>query len=253
MNLQVQGEPWRAALQDLPALAWPDEWIGRHRHQHHRFDGQPLGPGAEIEASRGCPYRCTFCAKENFRGVYRRRPLAIVLREIDGLLRQGVEYLYFIDEIFLPDAPLLGALNERRLKFGIQTRIDLWRPEMLELLGRAGCVSIEAGVESLSIEGRRRLAKPCRLTNEEIAGRLVLAKAHVPFVQANLLLTEFDDPAAVAAWREQPHCRRCLGQRPGAPLPFPRLASLPAALGSPGRSGLGAGARLVSGPPCRLQ
>ncbi len=58
--------------------------------------------------------------------------------EIDCLRDQKIEYLYFIDEIFLPNAELLQALTTRRLKFGVQTRIDLWRDDMLELLGRSG-------------------------------------------------------------------------------------------------------------------
>ena len=41
--------------------SWPKEWIGLHHHHHHRFDTQPCGPGAEMETSRGCPYRCSFC------------------------------------------------------------------------------------------------------------------------------------------------------------------------------------------------
>src|SRR3546814_18693643 len=65
----------------------------------------------------------------------------------------------FIDEIFLPQKPLLEALVGRDIQFGIQTRIDLWKPDLLRLLGRAGCVSIEAGVESLPVEGREALAK----------------------------------------------------------------------------------------------
>src|SRR5690606_28856493 len=127
-----------------PPLEWPTEWVSRHTHHHHRFDAEPHGPGAEVEASRGCPYACSFCAKLDYRDRYRRRDLALLLAEIDGLIAQGVEYLYFIDEIFLPQPELLEALAERDVVFGVQTRIDLWKPAMLELLGRAGCVSIEA-------------------------------------------------------------------------------------------------------------
>ena len=61
----------RARFVDLPPLAWPDEWIERHRHHHHRFDEPRQGPGAEVEASRGCPYTCSFCAKIDYRDEYR--------------------------------------------------------------------------------------------------------------------------------------------------------------------------------------
>jgi len=69
-----------------------------------------------MEVSRGCPYHCTFCAKDNFRDDYRKRPLPVILQEIDGLVSQGVEYVYFIDEILLPARDLLEALVERRVK-----------------------------------------------------------------------------------------------------------------------------------------
>jgi B12-binding domain/radical SAM domain protein of rhizo-twelve system len=116
-------------------------------------------------------------------------------------MAQGVEYVYFIDEIFLPNRPLLEALVDRRCAFGIQTRIDLWNHELIELLGRAGCVSIEAGVESITVEGRNLLEKGSRLTTAQLAERLIYARGHVPFVQANLLASGSDDPADVAAWR----------------------------------------------------
>lgn len=194
--------PHAGSFRTLPALHWPDEWIARHQHHHHRFDAHDDAPGAEVEASRGCPYHCSFCAKNEFRDAYRKRDLDLLLEEIDGLIAQGVRYLYFIDEIFLPDRALLEALRTRAIAFGIQTRIDLWKPDMIALLGDAGCVSIEAGVESLSVEGRARLAKQCRMENDSLAERLILARRVVPFVQANLLaMSEDDDPAIVAAWR----------------------------------------------------
>ncbi|WP_149536538.1 TIGR04295 family B12-binding domain-containing radical SAM protein [Siccirubricoccus phaeus] len=201
--VRVTGAPHAGRFTDLPALRWPEAWIARHRHHHHRFDAHPDVPGAEVEASRGCPYNCTFCAKIDFRDKYRRRDLPLLLEEIDGLRAQGVGYLYFIDEIFLPQRALLEALATRHLQFGMQTRIDLWKPEMLDLLGEAGCVSIEAGVESLTEAGRAALDKNCRSSTEELTDRLLYARRRVPFVQANLIRTEGDDQAMIAAWRER--------------------------------------------------
>jgi anaerobic magnesium-protoporphyrin IX monomethyl ester cyclase len=220
-RIRVVGGPQAARFVDQPPLSWPDEMIARHLHHHHRFEAEPIGPGAEVEASRGCPYSCTFCAKENFRNRYRRRPAEAVLEEIAGLQRQGVEYIYFIDEIFLPNEPLLRGLVGRGLKFGVQMRIDLWKPDMLALLGRAGCVSVECGVESLTPEGRDALAKRCRMSTEELAERLITAKRHIPFVQANLIEMAEDDDARVQDWRRQMQDAGIWANDPVPLFPYP--------------------------------
>jgi CDP-paratose 2-epimerase len=121
--------------------------------------------------------------------------------EIDGLIAQGVGYIYFVDEIFLPQRPLLEALRSRQVRFGVQTRIDLWKPELLDLLGAAGCVSVEAGVESLTPEGREALDKKCRLSTEELTSLLIRARRTIPFVQANLIKSASDDASTIAEWR----------------------------------------------------
>jgi anaerobic magnesium-protoporphyrin IX monomethyl ester cyclase len=220
-DVRVQGTPHTCDMSALPALRWRPEDIARHRHHHHRFDAEPARPGAEMEVSRGCPYHCTFCAKDNFRDDYRKRPLGVILDELDGLLAVGIDYVYFIDEIFLPDRELLNALVERRVKFGVQTRIDLWSAANLELLGRAGCVSIEAGVESITVEGRNLLDKGSRLSTADIAARLILAKQYVPFVQANLLEAGSDDPDEVERWRAYLHQHGVWANKPVPMFPYP--------------------------------
>ena len=220
-NPTVQGDVQAADLGKLPALHWPDAWIWRHRHHHHRFDREPSGPGAEMETSRGCPYHCSFCAKIDFRDRYRRRPLDVIAEELDGFVEQGVEYVYFIDEIFLPNRELLQLIEQRGIQFGIQTRLDLWKPQLIELLGRAGCVSIEAGVESLSAEGRAQLDKNCRMETEELTQRLLLARQHVPFVQANLIRMEQDDLDAVRRWRERLQSAGVWANDPVPLFPYP--------------------------------
>jgi anaerobic magnesium-protoporphyrin IX monomethyl ester cyclase len=215
------GGPHASDLGALPALRWEAADLARHRHHHHRFEAPPAGPGAEMEVSRGCPYHCSFCAKDNFRDGYRKRPLPIVLEELDGLRALGTEYVYFIDEIFLPDRELLEALVPRAIKFGIQTRIDLWNPANLELLGRAGCVSIEAGVESITVEGRNLLDKGTRLTTGQITERLICARRHVPFVQANLLESGADDPADVERWRARLQRFGIWANKPVPMFPYP--------------------------------
>jgi anaerobic magnesium-protoporphyrin IX monomethyl ester cyclase len=219
--VHVSGGPHTSDLGVLPALTWSAATLARHRHHHHRFDGAPVGPGAEVEWSRGCPFRCAFCAKETHRDKYRKRPRERVLAEIDGLVAAGVGYVYFIDEIFLPDRPLLESLAARPLKFGVQTRIDLWSPEELDQLGAAGCVTIEAGVESITVAGRDALDKRCRLTTDELCARLVRAKQSVAFVQATLMETRADDPEAVAAFRAELQAQGVWANEPVPLFPYP--------------------------------
>jgi B12-binding domain/radical SAM domain protein of rhizo-twelve system len=223
----VDGEPHATGpthavdMAALPPLSWPEATIAAHRHHHHRFEAAPVGPGAEMEASRGCPYHCSFCAKDNFRNRYRKRPLPVLLAELRALISQGVEYVYFIDEIFLPNRDLLQSLVGRGLLFGVQTRIDLWNHETLDLLGQAGCVSIEAGIESISERGRNLLDKDSRLTTEQMTERLVYARRRVPFVQANLIDADVDQPGDVERWREALQREGVWANKPVPLFPYP--------------------------------
>ncbi len=220
-EVRVTGGKNATEMKSLPPLSWPKAALARHGHHHHRFDRAPQKPGAEIEWSRGCPYHCTFCAKDNFRDAFRKRPLENVLAELDGLIAKGVEYVYFIDEIFVPDRKLLEALAERDVQFGCQMRIDNWNEEMLELLGRAGCVSIEAGMESVTEKGRSLLAKKCKLTTEELTALLIHAKKFVPFVQANLLDATFDPKPLIAKWRDHLRSHGVWANDPVPLFPYP--------------------------------
>jgi anaerobic magnesium-protoporphyrin IX monomethyl ester cyclase len=225
-ELRLQGGPHASDMAALPALEWPCDMIRRHHHHHHRFDVPPWGPGAEVETSRGYPYHGFCYAKADFCDRDRRRPLPVLLDEIDTLIAQGVEYLYFIDEIFLPNAALLEALAAREVKFGVQTRIDLWSPVMLDLLGRAGCVSVEAGVETIAPERRALLDERCRWLTDELVERLIYAKQAIPFVQANWLDATVDDARAIAGWRR--HLQR---YGVWAHTPVPRFPSTDSADG----------------------
>ncbi len=232
-RVRVNGGTYASDMTTLPALRWPVETVARHKHHHHRFDTPQAGPGAEMEASRGCPYHCTFCAKDNFRNNFRRRPVSTIERELDDLIAAGATYIYFIDEIFLPYRDVLDAITLRKIRFGIQTRIDLWTREMLDRLADAGCVSIEAGVESITEEGRALLDKKCKISTEDMSDRLIYAKRRVAFVQANLLDSKDDDPREVEAWREHLQAHGVWANKPVPLFPYPGSPDYTKRFGAP--------------------
>jgi anaerobic magnesium-protoporphyrin IX monomethyl ester cyclase len=211
----------------LPALDYSDYPVERHSHLHHIFPGNGadhLKLGAEVEFARGCPYSCTFCNKTLFRNQFRERDLNEVLKEIDQLIARGVDYVYFIDEIFGVGRQvrvLLEEIAKRPLAIGFQTRIDLWTDETLELLGRAHCISFECGIESITEEGREEFNKHCRFSTERIESTLLAARKHIPWVQANLIGTTKDDPKDVARFVRTLRASGVWVSEPVPLFPFP--------------------------------
>jgi len=214
-------------MRAISTLDYSDYPVERHHHLHHIFPGNGadhLKLGAEIEFARGCPYSCTFCNKTLFRNKYRERELGAVLAEIDQLIARGVDYIYFIDEIFgvgKQVRELLLEIAKRPVSIGFQSRIDLWDEESLELLGRAHCVSFECGVESITEEGRDELNKNCKLSTDRIGDLLIHARKYIPWVQANLIKTAKDDPAVVAIWQQRMKANGVWVSEPVPMFPFP--------------------------------
>lgn len=209
-------------MRELAALDFRDYDVERHKHRHHVFWGE--GHGAELEYARGCPWACTFCNKTLFRNRFRERTVDAVLMEIDRLITRGVDYIYFIDEIFGVGRNvrrLLEGIAERRISIGFQTRIDLWDEESLDLLGRAHTISMECGIESITDQGRDDLSKNCRLSTERLTELLIYARQRIPWVQANLILTERDDKQEIRRWQERLKAHGVWVSEPVPMFPFP--------------------------------
>jgi B12-binding domain/radical SAM domain protein of rhizo-twelve system len=191
-------------MRKLGALRFDNYNVEAHKHRHHVFEGS--GHGAELEFARGCPWACSFCNKTLFRNKFRERDVNAVIEEVDRLIARGVDYIYWIDEIFGVGKNVLHLLEElaqRPISIGLQTRIDLWNEETLDLLGRARCISMECGIESITEEGRDELNKNCRMTTERLSDLLIYARKRIPWVQANLILTEHDEREQIRSFQER--------------------------------------------------
>ena len=211
-----------ADMKNLGALDFKNYDVESRRHRHHVFSGE--GRGAELEFARGCPWACTFCNKTLFRDKFREREVNAVLEEVDTLIARGVDYIYFIDEIFGVGknvCRLLEGLAERKVNIGFQSRIDLWDEESLDLLGRAHTISMECGIESITDEGREELNKNCRMSTERIEELLIYARKRIPWVQANLILTEHDNRDEIRGFQERLKKQDVWVSEPVPVFPFP--------------------------------
>jgi B12-binding domain/radical SAM domain protein of rhizo-twelve system len=222
-GLHVSPELGVTDMQVLGPLDFQNYNVEAHHHRHHVFTHEH-GLGAELEFARGCPWSCTFCNKTLFRNKFRERPVEAVLQEVDTLISRGVQYIYFIDEIFGVGKNvrrLLEGIAERPVKIGFQTRVDLWDEESLDLLGRAHCISMECGVESITREGREELNKNCRMDTDRIGQLLLYARGRIPWVQANLILTDKDDRGQICEWQQHLRSQGVWVSEPVPMFPFP--------------------------------
>ena len=209
-------------MRKLGALKFDNYDVESHQHRHHVFSGS--GHGAELEFARGCPWSCSFCNKTLFRNKFRERNVDAVLEEVDRLLARGVDYIYWIDEIFGVGKNvqrLLEELSYRPVSIGLQTRVDLWNEETLDLLGRAHCISMECGIESITEQGRDELNKNCRMTTDRLSDLLIYARKRIPWVQANLILTEHDERQDVLSFQERLKAEGVWVSEPVPMFPYP--------------------------------
>jgi len=108
-----------------------------------------------FEATRGCPYRCTFCSKAMYGPAFRKKAAEQVFAEIDyALARTPVKTAYFMDLEFAVARTLAEAISRHLIDLGspiewcCQTRADNLDDQLLRLMREAGCRLIHVGVES---------------------------------------------------------------------------------------------------------
>jgi anaerobic magnesium-protoporphyrin IX monomethyl ester cyclase len=108
-----------------------------------------------MASSRGCPYRCNWCAKPISENKFHLREAADVAEEMLRLkLDAKADHVWFSDDIFALShhwvrefAAEVQARNAA-LPFKIQSRADLMSEETVAALKSAGCVEVWMGVES---------------------------------------------------------------------------------------------------------
>ena len=152
---QVRQSPRRAPITDLDALPMPAwdlidagpyrrAWTGAHGYF-----------SMNMVSSRGCPYRCNWCAKPIWGDSYHCRSAHLVAEEMLEIKSQfRPDHLWFADDIFalsqqwtLDFADAVEALGAQ-IPFKMQSRCDLMTRPTVGALARAGCTEVWMGVES---------------------------------------------------------------------------------------------------------
>ena len=134
------------------------------------------GNYAFVVTSRGCPGNCRFCIKHvSYGRSVRFRSPENILAELELLDELGVRSVHMYADLFTVSREQVVGLCELilerglRLRWTCNSRVDFVDPEMLRLMGQAGCWMISWGIESGSEEVLRCARKGITLEQVERA------------------------------------------------------------------------------------
>jgi anaerobic magnesium-protoporphyrin IX monomethyl ester cyclase len=155
-NNQTIKTPGRPVLRDvdsLPLPAWDLVDIQPYKQSWLKHAGYF---SLNVGTTRGCPFKCNWCAKPIYGNRYNSRSPQNVVAEIKLLKENfGVDHLWFCDDIFglkpgwvMEFAQLLRK-EKLSIRFKIQSRADLLLDEgLVKALARSGCENVWIGAES---------------------------------------------------------------------------------------------------------
>lgn len=151
-----------------------------------------------VQATRGCPFTCTYCSiAAVFRGGYRKRPIEHVVRDV---VATGSRDINFCDDNLCEDVKWAGklfdALTGMKLRWGTQTTINVARhPRLLAAARRSGCHLMALGVETLNARNLEEVDKTFHAVDRYAEGfRRIMDAGIAPHALIIFGLPE-DDPA----------------------------------------------------------
>ncbi len=149
----------RSYIDNMDSLPYP----AYHKLPHFPDGYHPHPPKStgkkwsSIMWSRGCPFFCNYCNRENSFGLqFRNQSPEYVVDHIKYLHSEyGIEELTFYDDVMSLNRKatmtLMKAMNPEKLGFKLdwdaETRVDLVDKELLLEMKKAGCRMISYGIE----------------------------------------------------------------------------------------------------------
>ena len=180
---RISVNPRRPLIEDLDRLPFP-AWDLVDVHSYRRAWRRAHGYFSwNMAASRGCPFRCNWCAKPIWSNAYHARPANTVAEEMRRLKTTvAPDHIWFADDIFALSArwtvEFADAVEslDARIPFKMQSRCDLMTRPTVAALARAGCAEVWMGAESGSQKVLDAMDKDLRV--EEIYQARQNLRAH---------------------------------------------------------------------------
>ncbi|GLU51245.1 B12-binding domain-containing radical SAM protein [Dyadobacter frigoris] len=176
--VKTAARPVLKELDSLPLPAWDLVDMNLYRETWKKNAGYF---SINMGTTRGCPYKCNWCAKPIYGNRYNSRSPQHVVSEIKLLkANYDIEHIWFCDDIFglkpgwiIAFSRLLKEENIN-IRFKIQSRADLLiEDELVTALAAAGCENAWIGAESGSQKILDRMDKGITIEQIHRASRLM--------------------------------------------------------------------------------
>ena len=147
------------------------------------------GGMGNIQTKRGCPFSCIYCTYPLLEGKkVRLRRTEEVIEEIQHLTEQGVDFVYFVDDIFNYPVPYAEALCREMTRRKIEVKWTAFvnpgflDETLLERMKEAGCVGVEFGTDSGSprmLENyKKSFAQEDIIRSSKVCSKLMVNHCH---------------------------------------------------------------------------
>ena len=182
---QIRQKAIPTFVKDLDSFDFPD---------YSLFPNEIVVSGSSyslsLMISRGCPYKCSFCANEALRGVYetthgylRTPSVAYALTLIENVIGHypQTQFIHFEDDLLIARKSWFISFAEQyRKRIGIPYRMNVrtecLNPQVVDALKESGCVQAFMGVESGNDDYRRKMLFRNH-SNEQIIEKARLVKS----------------------------------------------------------------------------
>jgi len=175
---------WIKDLDDLPMPAWDlfdlEEYLP---HTSHLLAERP--PVCFFETTRGCVFKCDYCASKITKGsTLRKKSVDRVIEEIKYMKSFGFNEFFIVDDIFTTDVERTKEICKRIIDEKIDMawqcqngiRVDAGDQEMFDLMKKAGCYKVAFGFESGNDQVLKDFGKGGRATVQRAFETIKMAR-----------------------------------------------------------------------------
>lgn len=171
--------PLRPLIKNLDELPFPDRKLFPSRY-----------PVAYITASRGCPYRCTYCTEKR---EFRQRSINSIIEELMQIkTEKQVKFIYFQDSTFNFSLAWLKEFlevykKEIDIPFFCFVRADLVTLEGVRYLKNAGCQQVFMGGETVNEYLQNKIFKKNMSKEQMISAAKIIKREGIRLTIANII------------------------------------------------------------------